>query len=54
MMAIVVDASIAMKWVLEKRGRDAAEEILEKQLGAPSLCSFEVTNASCAARLAGS
>lgn len=33
-MTIVVDASIELKWVLEERGSDAAEELLEKDLAA--------------------
>lgn len=38
---IVVDASIALKWVLEGPGSDAAEELLEKDLAAPSLGLIE-------------
>lgn len=44
-MTIVVDASIALKWVLEEPGSDAAEELLEKDLAAPSLWLLEVGNA---------
>lgn len=44
-MTIVVDASIALKWVLEEPGSDAAEELLEKDLAAPSLWLLEAGNA---------
>jgi hypothetical protein len=40
-MTIVVFASIALKWVLDEPGSDAAEALLEKDLAAPSryVCS---------------
>lgn len=44
-MTIVIDASIALKWVLEEPGSDAAEELLEKDLVAPSLWLLEAGNA---------
>jgi len=44
-MTIVVDASIALKWVLEEPGSDAAEELLEKDLAAPSLWLLDAANA---------
>ena len=44
-MTIVVDASIALKWVLEEQGSAAAEELLEKDLAAPSLWLLEAANA---------
>lgn len=44
-MTIVVDASVALKWVLEEPGSDAAEELLEKDLAAPSLWLLEAANA---------
>ncbi|TAJ96377.1 MAG: PIN domain-containing protein [Reyranella sp.] len=44
-MTIVVDASIALKWVLEEPGSDAAEELLERDLAAPSLWLLEAGNA---------
>ncbi len=44
-MTIVVDASIALKWVLEEPGSDAAEELLEEDLAAPSLWLLEAGNA---------
>lgn len=43
-MAIVVDASIALKWVLEEPGIDAAEKLLEKNLAALSLWWLDATN----------
>lgn len=44
-MTIVVDASIALKWVLEEWGSDKAEELLERDLAAPSLWLLEAGNA---------
>ncbi len=44
-MTIVIDASIALKWVLEEQGSEAAEELLEKDLAAPSLWLLEAANA---------
>ena len=44
-MTIVVDASIALKWVLEETGSDAAEELLEKDFAAPSLWLLDAGNA---------
>lgn len=44
-MTIVVDASIALKWVMEEPGSDAAEELLEKDLAAPSPWLLEAANA---------
>jgi predicted nucleic acid-binding protein len=43
-MTIVVDASIALKWVLEEPGSDAAEDLLEKDLAAPSLWLPDAAN----------
>ena len=43
-MTIVVDASIALKWVLEEPGSDAAEDLLEKDLAAPSLWLLDAAN----------
>lgn len=42
---IIVDASISLKWVLEEPGSHAAEELLEKDLAAPSLWLLEAGNA---------
>jgi len=36
-MTIIVHASIALKWVLDEPGSDAAEVLLEKDVAAPSL-----------------
>jgi len=44
-MTIVVDASIALKWVLDEQGSAAAEELLEEDLAAPSLWLLEAANA---------
>lgn len=44
-MTIVVDASIALKWVLQETGSEAAEKLLENDLAAPSLWLLEAGNA---------
>ena len=44
-MTIVVDASIALKWVLQERGSEAAEKLLESDLAAPSLWLLEAGHA---------
>lgn len=44
-MTVVVDASIALKWVLQEQGSDAAERLLEQDLTAPSLWLVEAANA---------
>lgn len=44
-MTIVVDASFALKWVVEKPGSDAVEELLEKDLATPSLWLIDAANA---------
>jgi predicted nucleic acid-binding protein len=44
-VTVVVDASIALKWVLQEQGSDAAEELLEMDLAAPSLWLLEAGNA---------
>ena len=49
-MRIVVDASIVLKWVLEDPGSDVAEELLEKDLAAPSLWLLRAANALWRAR----
>ena len=36
---------VALKWLLEEPGSDAAEELLEKDLAAPSLWLLEAENA---------
>ena len=44
-MTVVVDASIALKWVLQEEGSEAAEKLLEQDLAAPSLWLLEAGNA---------
>ena len=44
-MTIVVDASVALKWVLQEDGSDAAERLLDEELIAPSLWLVEAGNA---------
>lgn len=44
-MTIVADASIGLKWVLGEPGSNAAEELLEKDLAAPSLWLLDAANA---------
>ncbi len=43
-MSIVIDASVALKWVLDEPGSDAAEALLEEDLIAPSLWLIEAAN----------
>ena len=44
-MSIVIDASVALKWVLDEPGRDAADALLEEELVAPALWLVEAANA---------
>lgn len=44
-MTIVVDASVALKWVLHEEGSEAAEKLLDEELIAPSLWLVEAGNA---------
>lgn len=44
-MTLVVDASVALKWVLDEAGSDAAEALLDETLIAPSLWLVEAANA---------
>ena len=45
-MTVVIDASVALKWVLAEEGSDAADALLEvDDLVAPSLWQLEVANA---------
>ena len=46
-MAIVVDASVALKWVLEEDGSKEAAELLSQTLLAPTLWIAECANALC-------
>ncbi len=44
-MTLVVDASVALKWVLNEPGSQAAEALLDEPLIAPSLWLLEAANA---------
>lgn len=44
-MSIVIDASVALKWVLDEPGKDAADFLLDEELIAPSLWLPEAANA---------
>ena len=41
---LVVDASVAVKWLVEEAGTDAAEALLDRDLAAPPLIRIEVAN----------
>lgn len=42
---MVVDASVAVKWVVPEAGSDAASDLLSRELWAPSLWLAEAANA---------
>lgn len=44
-MSVVVDASVALKWVLDEPGREAADALLDQELVAPALWLLEAANA---------
>ena len=44
-MSIVVDASVALKWVLDEPGKEAADALLDEELIAPALWLVEAANA---------
>ena len=44
-MSVVVDASVALKWVLDEPGKDPAYALLDLDLIAPSLWLLEAANA---------
>ena len=44
-MTIVVDASVALKWVLHEEGSEIADRLLDEELMAPSLWLVEAGNA---------
>ena len=44
-MSIVIDASVALKWVLDEPGKEAADVLLEEELVAPALWLLEAANA---------
>ncbi len=43
-MKIVIDASVALKWVLSETGSDAADALLDQDLMAPALWLAEAAN----------
>jgi predicted nucleic acid-binding protein len=44
-VSVVIDASVALKWVLDEPGREAAEAFLDEELVAPALWLLEAANA---------
>jgi predicted nucleic acid-binding protein len=44
-VSIVIDASVALKWVLDEPGQDAADALLDQELVAPALWLVEAANA---------
>ncbi len=45
-LAVIVDASVALKWVIEEDGSDAARSLIEnEELAAPDLIFIECANA---------
>ena len=48
-MRLVVDASVAVKWLVAEEESDAARELLEsgEELHAPGLMASEIANALC-------
>ncbi len=44
-MTLVVDASVALKWVLDEPGQEAADALLQEELIAPALWLVEAANA---------
>lgn len=44
-MSVVVDASVALKWVLDEPGSDAAAALRDQEFMAPSLWLVEAANA---------
>ena len=48
-MTIIVDASVALKWVIEEDGSDAARALISRDdLAAPDLLFIECANVLCA------
>jgi len=43
-VSVVVDASVALKWVLDEAGQEAAAALLDEDLIAPSLWLIEAAN----------
>jgi len=44
-MSLVIDASVALKWVLDETGGEAASALLDEELIAPPLWLVEAANA---------
>lgn len=44
-MTVVVDASVALKWVVQEKGSEAADALLDHALIAPDLLLIEAANA---------
>ena len=44
-MTIVIDASVALKWVLDEPGTEAADALRDRRLIAPALWFVEAANA---------
>jgi predicted nucleic acid-binding protein len=44
-VSVVIDASVALKWVLDEPGKEAADALLEEELIAPALWLLEAANA---------
>jgi len=44
-VSVVIDASVALKWVLDEPGTEAADALLDEELIAPSLWLLEAANA---------
>lgn len=44
-MSLVIDASVALKWVIDERGTNAALALRDEQLTAPALWLAEAANA---------
>jgi predicted nucleic acid-binding protein len=44
-VSVVIDASVALKWVLDEPGREAADALLDEELVAPALWLLEAANA---------
>lgn len=44
-MSIVVDASVALKWVIDEPDSDIADTLLDEDLSAPALWLLEAANA---------
>ncbi len=44
-MSVVIDASVALKWVLDEPGSEAAAALLDEELAAPEFWLLEAANA---------